>query len=76
MKFHQNKSTSLTIADAKKEAKRISEYFKTPSKSQERWQGVKKWILVSNIAFASNDDKLKWNKDIKTLFTKLALEIS
>jgi hypothetical protein len=73
MKFHQNESTSSAIADAKKEAKKIAEYLDTPGKSQEIWQGVKKWILISNVAFNPNDE-LKWIKEVKPLFACLGLE--
>ncbi|MEA5553853.1 ATP-binding protein [Anabaena cylindrica UHCC 0172] len=75
MKFHQNESTSSAITDAKKEAEQIAKYLKTPGKSQEVWQGVKKWILVSNVAFNSNNE-LRWNKEIKPLFGCLGLEAS
>lgn len=75
MKFHQNESTSSAIADAKKEAKKIAEYLTTPGKSQEIWQGVQEWILISNVAFNPGDD-LKWNKEIKSLFACLGLEAS
>ncbi|KYC34791.1 hypothetical protein WA1_49585 [Scytonema hofmannii PCC 7110] len=75
MKFHQKESTSSAIADAKKEVEKIAKYLETPGKSQEIWQGVKKWILVSNVAFNSSND-LKWNKEIKPLFACLGLEAS
>jgi len=75
MKFHQNESASYAIADAKKEVKKITEYLEKPGKSQVIWQGVKKWVLVSNVAFNPAND-LQWNKEVKPLFACLGLEAS
>lgn len=75
MKFHRNEAFSLAIADAKKEAKNIAKYLATPGKSQEIWQGVQEWILISNVAFNPGDEQ-KWIKDVKPLFDALALKIS
>jgi hypothetical protein len=72
MKFHQNESTSSAIADAKQEAPKIDKYLKTPGKSQEVWQGVQKWILISNVAFNPSDE-LTWNKEVKPEFDALGL---
>lgn len=75
MKFHQNESTSSAIADAKKEARKIAEYLNTPGTSQQIWQGIKKWILISNVAFNPSDE-LKWIKEVNPLFNCLGLEAS
>jgi hypothetical protein len=72
MKFHQNESTSLAIKDAKAEAKKIAKYQSTPGLAQEVWRGVKKWILISNVAFYPTDE-LKWNTEVKPKFDKLGL---
>ncbi|WP_189525213.1 ATP-binding protein [Nostoc sp. 'Peltigera membranacea cyanobiont' 232] len=75
MKFHRDEAFSLAIRDAKKEAKNIAKYLATPGKSQEIWQGVQEWILISNVAFNPGDEQ-KWIKDVKPLFDALALKIS
>lgn len=75
MKFHQSEAASLAIADAKKEANTIAKYLATFGKSQEIWQGVQKWILVSNVAFGSSEDK-RWIDEVKPLFEALGLEAS
>jgi len=73
MKFHQNESTSSAIRDAKDEAKKkIARYQSTPGPAQEVWRGVKKWILISNVAFNPTDE-LKWNTEVKPEFDKLGL---
>ncbi|CAD0230168.1 ATP-binding protein [Planktothrix agardhii] len=75
MKFHQDEAGSQAIGDAKKEAKKIAEYLETPGQSQEIWQGVKKWILISNVGF-NPVNRSTWDKEIKPLFACLGLEAS
>ncbi|MBD3557929.1 ATP-binding protein, partial [Planktothrix sp. FACHB-1355] len=75
MKFHRNEAASSAIADAKEEAKNITKYLVTPGKSQEIWQVVQEWILISNVAFNPSDE-LKWNKEVKPLFDELELKAS
>jgi hypothetical protein len=72
MKFHQNESTSSAIADAKAEAKKIATYQSTPGSAQEVWQGVQKWILVSNVAF-NPQYRQKWLNEVEPLFAPLGL---
>ncbi len=75
MKFHQDEAGSQAIGDAKKEAKKIAKYLETPGQSQEIWQGVKKWILISNVGF-NPVNRSTWDKEIKPLFACLGLEAS
>ncbi len=73
-KHHEDESASKAIADAKKEASKISEYRKSGNSRYEQWKDITHWRLVTNATFNSTDFQ-RWKDELVPVFSALNLDI-
>jgi hypothetical protein len=71
-KFHQDGSAQKAIADAKREAAKISRYRHADSPLRDLWRGVTAWQLVTNAEF-NPSDRQRWEDEVVPLFNRLDL---
>ncbi len=72
-KHHEDGAAAKAIADAKKEAAKISEYRKVGNARFEQWKDVTHWRLVTNAAFNPTDHQT-WIDDVAPRFAALGLK--
>lgn len=73
-KHHEDESATKAIADAKKEAAKISDYRKAGHARHEQWRSVGAWRLVTNAAF-NPSDRQKWDAEVVPLFAAQGLSV-
>ncbi len=71
-KHHVDGSAARTIADAKKEAAKISAYRQLGHPRHDQWTGVKHWRLVTNAVF-NPTDQLTWDTEVAPLLAAQGL---
>jgi hypothetical protein len=67
MKHHANSSAAKAIADALSEATSIARYRIPPHPRASNWQGITRWILLTNAEFNPNDQQ-RWQDEVVPVF--------
>lgn len=71
-KFHKSATLAKTKKDARDEFNKIKKYKSQGHKNAPLWQGVTKWVLVTNLSFNPND--LKQWEEVVPLFAQADLD--
>lgn len=72
-KFHTSDDPAQSFADAKAELAKITKYRTISHPNEHLWREVRRWILVSPVAF-NVADRLRWAEQIVPAFQRVGLE--
>jgi hypothetical protein len=74
-KYHKRAKASQAFSDAKEELERVREHKKAGSKWAASWEGVDRWILVTNAPIGPEDEQ-RWQREIVPDFERVGLHAS
>lgn len=72
-KFHASDDPAQSFADARAELVKITKYRSATNPNEPLWRNVRRWILVSPVAFNAAD-RLRWAEQIVPAFQAVGLE--